>query len=137
MTPFAWRSNGLHAATIAALSIAVASCAVAANDVQVDTMPMRQALDLTRSQAGADLARAQIHSYLAAPVPPDIAPAGLLTSPDVRFAYLYEWVDSDGNRHFGEWIAIPVGAAQWIMSDGTKSGIEPPAHPKEVLREQR
>jgi hypothetical protein len=129
--------DALGATFFAALCTAVASCAVAANDAQVDTIPMRQALDLARSQARADVEHVEIQSHLVSPAPPLTPPSGLLTSPDVRFAYLYEWVDPDGNRHFGEWIAIPVGAAQWIMNDGTRSGIESSSRPNDALREQR
>jgi hypothetical protein len=57
--------------------------------------------------------------------------------PDVRLAYLYEWVDGEGNRHFGGWVAIAVTPPRWILSDGDSVTIEarpnqpPTAHEKQ------
>ncbi len=48
----------------------------------------------------------------------------MLTAPDVRLAYLYEWIDTEGNKHFGEWVAIPVAGFDWIMSDGARQSLD-------------
>ncbi|HEX7157362.1 MAG TPA: hypothetical protein VF229_09130, partial [Burkholderiaceae bacterium] len=57
------------------------------------------------------------------PGPPG-APRPLLTAPDVRMAYLYEWVDAEGNRHFGGWVAIPLRGFDWVMSDGSRGALD-------------
>lgn len=103
----------------AAAAYALSACAVPATEVEVATMPMRTALDLTRpnlplgTQSGGGLPR------LIEPTLPKGAERPLLSTPDVRLAYLYEWIDSEGNKHFGEWVAILVTGFDWIMSDGT------------------
>jgi hypothetical protein len=42
-------------------------------------------------------------------------------------AYLYEWVDAEGNKHFGGWVAIPLAGFDWVMTDG--SNVELDTHP--------
>ena len=44
-----------------------------------------------------------------------------MSSPDVRMAYLYEWVDPGGNRHFGGWVAVALGGFDWVLGDGTQA----------------
>jgi hypothetical protein len=39
-------------------------------------------------------------------------------------AYLYEWVDAEGNRHFGNWVAIPLTGFDWVMGDGSSSALD-------------
>jgi hypothetical protein len=101
------------------------ACAVPATDVKVATMPMRSALDLTREPASAGIEpRREGMPHLVAANIPAGAPRPLLSTPDVRLAYLYEWVDAEGNKHFGEWVAIPVSGFDWIMSDGLRKPID-------------
>jgi hypothetical protein len=87
-------------------------------------MPMRDALDVARATATPPKPPADpIPRLLPAPLPKD-APRPMLSTPDVRLAYLYEWVDVEGNKHFGEWVAIPVAGFDWIMSDGAREAID-------------
>jgi hypothetical protein len=100
-------------------------CAVPATEVQVPTHSMREALELSRGTR-APLARTDAwHGprLLPLPVPPG-APQPLLAAPDIRMAYLYEWVDAEGNRHFGNWVAIPLTGFDWVMSDGSSSALD-------------
>jgi len=88
---------------------------------------MREALEQARSGPRAEPANeAPLRRSLRSSAPPG-APQPLLAPPDVRMAYLYEWVDSEGNKHFGGWVAIPLAGFDWVMSDGSSSQI---GHPK-------
>jgi hypothetical protein len=103
----------------------LAGCAVPATQVKVPTMPMRDALELSRATvAAAPPPRADSLPHLVAANIPEGAPRPLLSAPDVRLAYLYEWVDGEGNKHFGEWVAIPVAGFDWVMSDGLRKSID-------------
>jgi hypothetical protein len=106
------------------------ACAVPATEVTVPTMPMHQALDLARIDASALSPPPRELSRLAPATAPPGAQEPLLGVPEVRLAYLYEWIDPDGNKHFGEWVAIPVAGFNWIMNDGSRPPLEPsPAEP--------
>jgi len=112
-------------ATVAgATLLLIAACAVPATEVAVATMPMKQALDISRSDVtSAPIARLDIAPLEQRTLPPSVQGA-ILTTPDVRLAYVYEWVDPDGNRHYGEWVAIPVANSHWVMSDGSHAPME-------------
>jgi hypothetical protein len=100
------------------------ACATPASDVRVATMPMRDALARSRAPDGALPGATTAASTLTpAAQPPDL-PHPIVTLPDVRLAYLYEWVDADGNRHFGGWVAIAVSASRWILSDGSSAPLD-------------
>jgi len=64
----------------------------------------------------------------ATPPPGGPLPSGIsrpiVSLPDVRLAYLYEWVDAEGNRHFGAWVAIPLSPARWILPDGSTASLD-------------
>lgn len=108
-----------------AIAFLMAACAVPADDVQVATMPMRDALDLSRQPAiPSTTRRSEFVPHLVTVTTPPGAPRPLLSAPDVRLAYLYEWVDLEGNKHFGEWVAIPVAGFNWIMSNGEHPPID-------------
>jgi hypothetical protein len=109
----------------AAAALLLGACAVPATDVKVATMPMRSALELSRESSGASVPprKDSVPHLVAADIPPG-APRPLLSAPDVRLAYLYEWVDGEGNKHFGEWVAIPVSGFDWVMSDGLHKPID-------------
>jgi hypothetical protein len=96
-------------------------CAVPATEVQVPTMSMRQALDATQASETPIHARQELAPSLVPAALPPGAQRPLLSTPDIRLAYLYEWVDEEGDRHFGEWVAIPISGFHWIMSDGSRS----------------
>jgi hypothetical protein len=113
----------LRIVVAASLSAALLACATPATEVRVPTMSMHQALDA--SQASVSQFRSlpePVPALSSAPLPPG-AQRPLLSTPDIRLAYLYEWVDGDGNRHFGEWVAIPVSGFHWIMNDGSRSAM--------------
>jgi hypothetical protein len=102
----------------------LAACAIPATEVSVPTLPMRQAYELSRAEGHATAAAQKDPLRLAPGSPPAGAQQPLLSTPEVRLAYIYEWVDSDGNKHFGEWVAIPIAGFDWIMTDGTRSPID-------------
>jgi len=111
---------GIAASTLALLC----GCAVPATEVAVTTMPMREALDRVRAESGANPDRASALAPPPASMPAG-TPQGLISAPDVRLAFLYEWIDAEGNRHFGEWVAIPVTGFDWVMDDGSRAPIYP------------
>jgi hypothetical protein len=41
-------------------------------------------------------------------------------------AYLYEWVDAEGTKHFGGWVAIPLAGFDWVMDDGSNPRLNAP-----------
>lgn len=118
------RNAALPMAVIAA--VLLVACARPATDVQVPTMSMHEALQRARAEPPAD---ADLPALLLRPdalqLPSD-APHALLSAPQVRMAYLYDWIDPEGNKHFGEWVAIPVGGLDWIMNDGTRAPLDAP-----------
>jgi len=109
----------------AACSIAVllAACATPATEVHVDTMSMHDALDRSRAAARLPLPG---RSPAPPPRPSSQAPQPILSAPDIRLAYLYEWIDAEGNKHFGSWVAIPVSGYDWVMLDGSSPPIKGP-----------
>jgi hypothetical protein len=115
-----------------ALACALAACAIPATQVEVPTRSMREALEQVRStrppallnaagtaiaangsNALTDEARAALRTTL----PPGV-PKPLIATPDVRMAYLYEWIDREGNQHFGTWVAIALTGFDWILNKG-------------------
>lgn len=118
------RGAALGRASIAASSVILGACAAPATEVTVPTMPMRDALELAREQGPRPAPRTESAPHLVAANIPQGAPRPLLSAPDVRLAYLYEWIDGEGNKHFGEWVAIPVAGFDWIMTDGARRPME-------------
>jgi hypothetical protein len=59
-------------------------------------------------------------------------PTPIVSAPDVRLAFIYEWIDNEGNLHFPNWIAIPVEPFKWVLPelgrvpmDGSRSERDP------------
>lgn len=97
------------------------SCAVPATQVVVPTESMRDALQQARTAPRSDsVGELQLRHAARSAAPPG-APQPLLAPPDVRMAYIYEWVDNEGNKHFGGWVAIPVAGFDWVMTDGSSA----------------
>lgn len=96
--------------------VLLAGCvATPANEVKIPTMPMENAYNASReAQATSNQApEARIVRAVISPV----RPAPLVTAPDVRLAYAYEWTDTEGNMHYPGWIAIQVETFKWVMPD--------------------
>jgi hypothetical protein len=80
---------------------------------------MHEALEQARSASrGEPMNEVPMRRLLRSPAPPG-APQPLVAPPDIRMAYIYEWVDSEGNKHFGGWVAIPLAGFDWVMNDGS------------------
>jgi len=93
----------------------LAACAIPATQVQVPTQSMHEALEQARaSHAAGPPPEDQIRRGTRAAAPPG-APRPQLATPDVRMAYLYEWIDGEGNQHFGTWVAIPLAGFDWVL----------------------
>ncbi len=108
----------LRAITTAA-AILLSACAVPATQVSVPTMSMDHALKQDRRNSRRVLETAPV-------MPPrhdDVAGVGseiprpMIRPPDIRMAYLYSWVDTEHNKHFGSWVAIPVSDFDWAEGD--------------------
>jgi len=108
----------------ACVAAAVAACAIPATQVEVPTLSMRGAFDLAHPSSNAPADRPEPTPRLVPAPLPKGAQRPMLSSPDVRLAYLYEWIDTEGNKHFGEWVAIPVAGFDWIMSDGAHQALD-------------
>ncbi len=105
-------------AVFTAVLVAIIStgCATPATEVKVPTMNMDAALAESRAaQSPAQAIKPQariVRSVLS----PD-RPAPLVSAPDVRLAYVFEWTDTQGNLHYPGWVAIPVDTFKWIIPD--------------------
>src|ERR1700747_2734462 len=110
--PFCWAQFSLIAPSLA-------GCATPATQISVPTESMREALQQVRTTSSVEpVGDTQLRRSLHSPAPPG-APQPMLAPPDIRMAYLYEWVDAEGNKHFGGWVAIPLGGFDWVMPDGS------------------
>lgn len=102
------------AATLAGLIST--GCATPATEVIVPTMSMDAALTESRAaQSQTQISKPQAR-IVRAVINPD-RPAPLVSAPDVRLAYVFEWTDSQGNLHYPGWVAIPVDTFKWIIPD--------------------
>jgi hypothetical protein len=117
-----------HACALS-LAAALSACAVPATQVEVPTQSMRSALEQARSARPAPGSSAQ------PPLPPSRvsappgAPQPRLAAPEVRMAYLYDWVDHEGNQHFASWVAIPLTGFDWVLGRGAPEAPSSPAAP--------
>jgi hypothetical protein len=109
----------LRALAAVASTLLCASCVSSAGSVHVPTMSMREALALTRNDDALPAVPAAARERERGTSPP-----ALVAPPEVRMAWLYEWVDDAGNRHFGGWVAIPLRGFGWVMGDGTEEAID-------------
>jgi hypothetical protein len=100
-------------------------CAIPASRVYVPTESMHEALQQARGALRSEPTNeAPPQHSPRSPAPPG-APHPSVAPPEVRMAYLYEWVDSEGNKHFGDWVAIPLGGFDWVMDNGANSKMTP------------
>jgi len=110
------------------VSLVMTACAIPATEVTVPTESMHDALQQTRSARQAEAPReVPLRRAVRLAAPPG-APQPTLAPPDVRMAYLYEWVDAEGNKHFGGWVAIPLAGFDWVMTDGSNPPLAHPAN---------
>jgi hypothetical protein len=104
----------------------VGGCAIPATEVAVSTESMHDALQQARAAHRSEPANeVPLRRPVRSPAPPG-APQPILAPPDVRMAYLYEWVDAEGNKHFGGWVAIPLAGFDWVMDDGSNPPLSAP-----------
>jgi len=115
-------------AVVAVTALALVSgCAAPPGSTRVPTMPMREALRIARDEgAQMDPDHRGPPGGLPAGRSPG-SPVPLLASPDIRMAYLYEWIDAGGNRHFGGWVAVALGGFTWVLDDGTLAPAQTPS----------
>lgn len=87
---------------------ALAHCADDPGEIHVETVSMQDALD--RSHPAEEAISVELTRH----EPPN-SPAGAVSieSTEGRMAWLYDWVDEAGNRHFGHWVAIPLAEPRW------------------------
>lgn len=97
--------------------IELAGCATPATQVKVATMSVDAAYKAAQ-QTGELGELAKSYATVADPAYRPAPSVGIVTAPVVRMVYEKPWVDSDNNKHFGGWIAVPVQGYQWVMSDG-------------------
>lgn len=107
------KTTPILAAACAALVLA--GCATPANEVKIPTMPMDAAY--AASQEAQGNARQAPESKIVRAVISPGRPAPLVTAPIVRMVYSYEWIDTEGNMHYPQWLAIQVDTFKWVMPD--------------------
>lgn len=111
----------MHAARRASAlfaALCIAGCATPAVNVKVPTSTMDEAYrasvsGTTAPSTGAGRASARI---VETTIRPD-RPAPIVAAPDIRLAFLFQWVDADGNLHYPSWVAIPVEPFRWVVPD--------------------
>lgn len=120
------RSASIHSIEWLLASALLAGCAIPATQVAVPTESMRDALQQARGARRIELANdTPLRHQMRSTAPPG-APQPMLAPPDIRMAYLYEWIDGEGNKHFGGWVAIPLAGFDWVMTDGSSSELSDP-----------
>ena len=127
-------SRARRAVTPILVAICLGGCATPASDIHVATLSMREALD--RTTAGTSMAAIPVNpadqaaQVSAMPIPrPSQVPLPALAAPDVRLAWLFDWVDAEGNRHYGSWVAIAITPARWVLTDGSTLPVDLPREP--------
>jgi hypothetical protein len=108
------------------LAMFLAGCAIPATQVAVPTESMQDALRQARGSQRLEPANELPQRRPMRLTAPPGAPQPVLAPPDVRMAYLYEWVDAEGNKHFGGWVAIPLAGFDWVMDDGSNPSLGTP-----------
>lgn len=98
----------------AVLAVTVAACSTPAIETKVAKVSVEQAWSgPARDRLGGAQAR------VVKPVPAAAAPYPLISAPDIRLAYVKPWTDAAGNRHYGNWVAVPVDNPKWVLPDGS------------------
>ncbi len=121
------RSSSIPSIKSLVASTLLASCAIPATQVAVPTESMRDALQQARALHRTESANdTPLRHQMRSTAPPG-APQPMLAPPDIRMVYLYEWVDGEGNKHFGNWVAIPLAGFDWVMTDGARPQISDPS----------
>jgi len=120
------RSASPYAVEYLVASALLAGCAIPATQVTVPTESMRDALQQARGARRTEPANEMPLRHQMRSTAPPGAPQPMLAPPDVRMAYLYEWVDAEGNKHFGGWVAIPLAGFDWVMTDGSNAQMSDP-----------
>lgn len=100
-------------------SLYLGGCAVPATQVAVDTLSMNDALQRNARPMAHDIAPDLSRPGVLAT--PDTHPVATMTPPtapyqlpSVRMVYVFDWVDELGFRHYGHWVAMPVGRFHWV-----------------------
>lgn len=98
------------------LALLLGGCAATpATDVKVPTMSMEQAFAASRATTAG--APASPESRIVRAVVAPGRPAPVVVPPDIRLAYVYEWIDAEGNLHYPGWVAIQVEGFKWVMPE--------------------
>lgn len=100
---------------LACSALLVGCAATPATDVKVPTMSMEQAYAASRATL-SDVAAAPESRIVRAVVAPG-RPAPVVVPPDIRLAYVYEWIDAEGSLHYPGWVAIQVEGFKWVMPE--------------------
>ena len=95
---------------------ALGACAHPATDIKVDTMSMQQALASTQPAWQIQAATLGSGGAARADAVPDASP--WVTAPTIALAYVYNWIDVQGNRHLGEWVAMAIQGFDWNPEAG-------------------
>lgn len=91
----------------------LSACATPPTEVMVPTQSMQ---DAYRSSRGAqDTSTFKTESRIVQSVVTSDRPVPVITPPDIRMAYVYAWVDSDGTVHYPSWTGIAVKDFQWVI----------------------
>ena len=104
---------------ILATAMLAAGCAAPGDQVRVPTMSVEAAW-----HAGQQADFGITTSRMVTPSMKPALPYPIVSAPDIRLAYIKPWTDEAGNRHFGNWVAIPVDNPTGVLPDGTREPMD-------------
>lgn len=113
-----WCARVRRCAAVSAAGALLAGCATPAVDVKVPTSSMDEAYRVSVG-AGTSTAAAAARNparIVETTIRPD-RPAPVVAAPDIRLAFIYQWVDAEGSLHYPSWVAIPVETFRWVVPE--------------------
>ena len=109
---------------IAIIATMLTGCATPGDQVKVPTMSVEAAWN-HQDQSNLSNASGRVVNEATK----QSRPYPVISAPDIRLAYIKSWIDQSGVRHYGNWVAIQVDGAKWLLPDGSLEPIQSPVRP--------
>lgn len=110
----------------------MSGCATPGDQVKVSTMSVEDAWN-----NGNRAVNLKASSKIVQEAKVTAAPYPIITGPDIKFAYVKPWTDTDGTRHYGSWIALQINSPQWVLPDGTLEPMNESLSPSSATKKRR
>lgn len=105
----------IPALVLALACFTLVACGTPPLEVKVPTQSMQDAYRASSGGFIGSSADAKVESRIIRSVVTSDRPVPVVTPPDIRMAYVYAWVDSDGTVHYPSWTGIAVKDFQWVI----------------------